>query len=231
LNEIYNWACLCSFISTVKMLVKINKYIFFILLVILLIELTGCSVVLSSFYGMKACKPRNTECIKKYAHKYKIPEQSLFLLDTSYLSFIDSVRLKEPLHAKNHFQPLQALYFDASGRMISLHNNCNAGGFPNLKWNRDKILESFVPSSQTELDSLMNFQDQLDFLRTINGGTIILSDYDTASYNVVVYWNVFMGRQSKRLIRFVKENCELAEEDSVKLWFANDDDFFQYFDK
>lgn len=207
---------------------KISRAIFPVLLIFNLIYFTGCSVISSSIYGMKSFKPRNEECIKKYADKYNISAASMCVLDTSYLGFIKNIDTVQKYNAKNHYQPLQVLYFDQAGNLISFHNNCHAGGFPNLKWNRDGILESFVPRSQIEVDSLMNFQKQLTYLRRVNGEPMILSDYDTTRYNVVVYWNVFMGRQSKRLIRFVNANCKLAQNEAVNILFVNNDQFLQH---
>jgi hypothetical protein len=86
-----------------------------------------------------------------------------------------------------------------------------------------------VPKSQIKTDSLLNFTRQLQFLTDLHGEKLVLSNYNSASYNVVVYWNIFMGRQSRRLIRQIKGNCKLAEDETVNIIFANNDEFYLLF--
>jgi hypothetical protein len=200
-------------------------------LILLLLFLSSCSTIVTSLYGLKSNKHRSVESIEKYSKKYKIPNQDLYVIDSSYISFIHDIDSSDWQLAKKHFQPLQALYFDHSGTLISFHNNCFAGGFPNLKWNRDGIFEKFVPKSQIAVDSLLNFEKQLQYLKTIKGDKLNPSNYSSANYNVVVYWGVNWGRQSKRLIKYIKANCNLAKNESINILFANDDEFLEYFIK
>ena len=72
--------------------------------------------------------------IVRYANHYNIPIADGYELDTSYYAFLlshDKARYKEQIN--NHYQPLQALYFDKSGQLQSFQINCYAGGFPNLQ--------------------------------------------------------------------------------------------------
>ena len=55
---------------------------------------------------------------------------------------------------------------------------------------------------------------------------ISIENYD---YIVFVYWNRFMGRQSKRLIHFVQENYKLAKDFNVKIIYVNTDNVFASF--
>lgn len=215
--------------SVMVHLMGIMKSISFSLLILFMTLLSSCSTVISSLYGIKPCETRSIDEIEKYAQKYDIPLKNLYLLDTSYISFINNIDSAHWLLAKNHFQPLQALYFNNSGELVSFYNNCNAGGFPNLKWNRAGSLETFVPKTQIECDSILNFEKQLQYLMSIKGGKLALSNYSSANYNVVVYWNISFGRQSKRFIKQIKENCERAENVTVNIFFANDDEFFVLF--
>jgi hypothetical protein len=41
-----------------------------------------------------------------------------------------------------------------------------------------------------------------------------------------VYWNRFSGRQSKRLVRVVKDNVRLAKEKKVMVIYVNSDNFW-----
>ncbi len=186
---------------------------------------TSCSSIIQGIYGVKTPKELDDRTIIRYSEKYNIPVQDNYKLDTSYLRYLasfDTAIYKEQL--KNHFQPLQALYFDENGQLKSFQINCYAGGFPNLKWDRDGILATFPPLEQTPVDSIVPLDVQLSYLRpfpsTIGFST---EKYD---YIVIVYWNRFMGRQCKRLIGFVQENQKLSGANKVKVIYVNTDNVF-----
>jgi len=187
--------------------------------------LTSCSSILTGLYGIKKVKVVDEETIVRYSKKYNIPIADSYELDTSYLSFLfslDTLMNKEQI--KNHYQPLQALYFDETGQLQSFQVNCYAGGFPNLKWDKNEIMTTFTPKQQAPVDSILSLEKQLTFLRHMSKSENIETDrYD---YIIFVYWNRFMGRQSKRLIRFIQENRKLAEDKKVKIIYANTDNIF-----
>lgn len=84
-------------------------------------------------FGMKNSKSVDESTIIRYANKYNVPLTDNYELDTSYISFLyshDTSKYKSQI--KNHYQPLQALYYDNSGHLQSFQVNCYAGGFPNL---------------------------------------------------------------------------------------------------
>lgn len=57
---------------------------------------------------------------------------------------------------------------------------------------------------QTPVDSLVPFETQLKYLKPLsNSKAFSPKKFD---YFVIVFWNRFMGRQSKRLVHFVQEN-------------------------
>lgn len=120
--------------------------------------------------------------------------------------------------------PLQALYYDNSGQLQAFQINCYAGGFPNFHWDRNGILATFPPQQQAPLDSIVPLDTQLKYLRLLSQTKKFSADsFDSI---VIVYWNRFMGRQSKRLIRFVQDNSKLATEKKVKIIYVNNDNIF-----
>ena len=200
----------------------------FILTIILLncaLGMTSCTTIFTGLYGMKKIKTIDEKTIVRYSKKYNIPIADSYEIDTSYFSFLfslDTTQYKAQI--KNHYQPLQALYFDKTGQLQSFQVNCYAGGFPNLNWDRNGIMTTFPPKQQAPLDGILSFEKQLTYLRPLSNIDNISADrYD---YIVVVYWNRFMGRQSKRLIRFVQDNSKLAKEKKVKIIYANTDNIF-----
>ena len=174
---------------------------------------------------MKSSKSIDESTIIRYANKYNVPLTDNYELDTSYISYLyshDTSKYKSQI--KNHYQPLQALYYDDSGDLQSFQVNCYAGGFPNLKWDRNEIMTEFPPKQQAPLDSLVHFETQVKYLNPLSKTEEFSEDqYD---YFVVVYWSRFMGRQSKRLIKFVQENSKLAPDKKIKIIYANTDDIF-----
>jgi hypothetical protein len=143
-------------------------------------------------------------------------------IDSLMTDSLKRIELKQQV--KNHYQPLQALYFNKSGKLESFQINCYAGGFPNLNWDRDSILTTFPPKLQAPLDTLVSDSILISFLQPIsNSHEIRLGVYD---YEVYVFWSKFMGRQNKRFINFIQENCKLTNEKNVRVIYINIDNAF-----
>lgn len=193
--------------------------------ILILFSLTSCSSIFSGLYGMKKPKTVDEETIARYEKKYNIPIVDNYELDATYFSYLfslDTSQFKEQI--KNHYQPLQVLYYDNSGHLVSFQINCYAGGFPNLKWNRNEIMSTFPPQLQAPLDSIFPLKTQMKYLKVLAQSAKINTDnYD---YIVIVYWNIFMGRQSKRLIRFVQNNRKLEQDKKIKIIYVNTDNIF-----
>ena len=186
-------------------------------------------VVVKTIFGIQDPKVLSDKEISKFANRLKIPREDNFSLDTSYFDFIlalDTNIYKS--ERKNHYQPLQALYFDSLGNLCRFYINCYAGGFPNLKWNRNGNLNTFPPAEQAPIDSIINLRKQISFLNNCGNSDLIILINSNPDYTVVVYWNHFMNRHSKRLIKLIKRNCEKANGKTIKLIFVNNDNAFEY---
>ncbi len=157
--------------------------------------------------------------------EYGIPRGDSYEMDSSYfavLKVLDTTRFKGD--QKNLLQPLQVLYFDAKGTLISYHVNCSVGGFPNLKWNRFGDFNHFPAAKSVELDTMTQLNNHLLHINPLNNAPF--PDLRTYDFTVLVYWNGFMGRQSKRLVRVVQENVGLAKDKKVKVIYVNTDNFW-----
>ena len=156
---------------------------------------------------------------------YGIPRSESYEMDSSFFSVattLDTIRYGKD--QKNLTQPLQVLYFDASGRLISYSVNCSVGGFPNLKWNRYGTFDQFPAAKSVELDTLNTVKDQLLHINPLNNAPF--PDLRTYDYTVLVYWCRFMGRQSKRLVHVVQDNVRLADGKKVMVLYVNTDNFW-----
>ncbi len=84
-------------------------------------------------------------------------------------------------------------------------------------------MSSFPPKAQAPIDSIIDLPTQIKHLRKLSySKTISIDNYD---YHVIVYWNRFMGRQSKRLIRLVQQNSKNTDK-KVKILYVNTDNIF-----
>ena len=201
-----------------------QKIIIYPILIFLLI-LTGCSSLMTGLYGIKSLNKIDDKTILSYAKKIGIPERDVYHLDYNYFSYLFSLDTTEyKAQIRNHSQPLQARYYDKSGELKSFHVNCHAGGFPNLKWNRNNVMSTFLPGEQTPVDTIFPLERQKKYLIPLPQTE--LTDYADYDYIVIVFWNRFMGRQSKRLIRYVQDNSKLATDKSVKIIYVNNDNSF-----
>ena len=224
---------LCIFVAYINELaatvkdqtMKRHLSIFTFLVLTFIFGLTSCTSIFTGLYGMKKTKTVDEKTITRYSQKYNIPTADSYELDTAYFSYLfslDTVKYKSQI--KNHYQPLQALYYDNLGYLKSFQVNCYAGGFPNLKWDRNEIMTSFPPRQQAPIDSIVSLETQMKYIKPLSQTSkLSVDNYD---YIVIVYWNRFMGRQSKRLIHFVQENSKLEKEIKVKIIYANTDNIF-----
>ena len=183
--------------------------------------LMGCGPVLFKMMGLKKGKELSQDQITTQASKYGINKKDSYEMDTTYMTFVFDIDTIYKTERKNHVQPLQALYYDSAGNLISYHVNCSVGGFPNLKWNKFGAFNQFPAQSQTTLDTLIDLQTHLNFVK--NADTVDISKYE---YVVLVHWNRFMGRQSKRLIQEVQNNFKLYSSEKVKVIYVNTDNIW-----
>jgi hypothetical protein len=199
--------------------------------------LTSCSSIVSCMYGIRPLEELNAKEVQKIASKYKIASNESFLLDTSFrallitLPTIDSNCLQDlsiyPFCniRKNHLQPMQIMYFDKNNTLVSYHVNCDMSGFPNLKWNDTGNFNTFIPRSTTYPDSYVKFDDLAMYISNCNSQQIQYADFNDADYNIVIFWCKCFGRQSKRVIKLVRENLQINHSEKVNLLFVNIDNF------
>jgi hypothetical protein len=171
------------------------------------------------------------------ALKYGIDENELFILDTSYHSYLSKIPVIDSncikinnnkyrcTIRKNHLQPLQIMYFDKQDCLISYHLNCNVPVFINLKWNNTGNFNSFIPKSTSFCDPYVRFSDIIKYIKSMDGNQIEIRNFQNDDINIVVFWCRFMGRQSRRVVELVKDNLKLNQNKRVKVIFVNVDNF------
>jgi hypothetical protein len=184
-------------------------------------------------YGMKASKEYSAPEIQKVARHYKIEPAGLYILQNSYNDYFDSIGVLYGYNhnscdtsqaLKHHYQPLQVLFFDKTGKLVAFHNNCYAGGFPNLKWNRNGTFDSIPARSVISPDTLLKFNNLIGFLDNPGGMSPDLKSLEKKDFMIAVFWTTYMGRQSKRLIRLMQD--KYSDKREVGILYINADIIF-----
>ena len=170
-------------------------------------------------YGLKKNVPLSQEEIKETANRFKII--NTYSIDSSYLLFLISITNHQL--AKNHFQPLQALYYNKAGKSIASFLNCYAGGFPNLKWNKNSNLNTFPPYPIGTEDSI-SLNTLLTGCKIQYRGNNLNNDY-----TIVIFWNKFMNRQTTVFQNSIRKNISLARNLSLNIIYINNDNLFHSF--
>ena len=194
-----------------------------LLLITLWPLLQGCGKMM----GVKKLTPLPETAISKTAAAFGIPATDSYVLDSSSLPVLKALYAGNPGALNDQLQPLQAIYYSAKNSFQfpdSWQINCYAGGFPNLKWNRDGRMEQFPPAQQAPLDSLLSLKKRMEFLRPVTG----VVPFNSINFDHIVlgYLNRFMGPQSKNLIKTVQQNARLAAEKRIKIIYVNNDNLF-----
>ncbi|MDO7875185.1 hypothetical protein Q5H93_10620 [Hymenobacter sp. ASUV-10] len=206
---------------------KIQGSLHLIIGLLLAVGLGGCQTVFQGLYGIRGLRPVSATELSKLAESYGIAPDQACVLDTSYRQFLAHWLGRDVETAKNHYQPLQASYYDQTGQLKIFYINCYAGGFPNLSWNGTGGLQQFPPAPQALADTVLPLPTYLRYLRQTDGQP--LPALPAADYTVVVQWSRFMGRQSRRFIKAVQQNAALAQPgQSVRLLFVNNDNLQLY---
>ena len=178
-------------------------------------------------FGIRNPRPISDDDIRRSAIRYHIPAADLYCNKGTKLYYASLLQNKLGMHllAKDHMQPLQAIYFDQKGKMISWHINCLAGGpMGSINWNKEHRMDVFPPHTAAPPDTNIHFQSFYQMLRPLSfPEKPSLEDHE---YIVILYWNDFMKRGSRKLIHTIRKNLLLAGTKSVKLlWVNNENDF------
>lgn len=86
--------------------------------------------------------------LESIRQEFRLPKDRTFMLDTNYIRYLFSLsKSKYNYQIKNHYQPVQATYYNKSGQLVSFHVNCSAGAGvadgEDLNWNQQNAFDSF----------------------------------------------------------------------------------------
>lgn len=193
-----------------------------------LLVITSCNFAIKKVVGITDPKEINLSTIIKYSQKYNIPEESNYFIDTSlYFKDINPLIQKNKKLHSDLIQPLQVKIYDDSS-MIMFLINCNVGGFPNLQWNRYGSFSTFPPDASPfkKIDTTFSFLTDIKYYKNKEGKPLDISRFMDGELNIVVFWTVFMNRQSKILIDEILQYKSRFKEKKINLAFVNVDHLF-----
>jgi hypothetical protein len=182
-----------------------------------------------------SCKNKSTNKLLSAADvellskEFNLPVNKMFQLDKSYIKFLFSLDTSKYADAiQNHYQPIQATYYNKQGRLISFHANCYAGigvkEDEELNWNQQNAFASFVPVSVVPLDSILPLATHLQFIKNFQHEYIDTTGFSKYEYTVIIhYGKKWRPTDSKNLIKLVKQNMLPAKAETVNILYVNND--------
>jgi hypothetical protein len=186
--------------------------------------MSSCQKTVSLLVGFRQPRVLSEREHIRFLEKLNADPSCAYTIDSSYFSMLgmeDTVNFLA--EKKNHYQPIQALYYGHGQQPESWFINCYTQGFPNLKWNADGQFNSFPPQAPTPLDSLVSFEDLMAHAKPFeNRSSNALLAGSDQPYTVVVFWNRMMFRQCKRLNRLVQDNLKKTGRPYRLLYINND---------
>lgn len=202
-----------------------RKHLF--LIIFLLPVLFSCQSSIRFAYGIKKTKVINENLTINYRKKHHLP--NIYTLDSAYIVYLDTLKSKidTPISDNEDIihdlqQPIQLFCFNSDGDLIAYATNCAAGGFPNLGWNKQHNFDQFPPKTLSPVNSWVKFSAIRHWIHPVTDQENI----ENPDYNIILFCNYFIERQSVRLIKNLKRSLKFANGKTVKVCYVNNDRFF-----
>jgi len=151
------------------------------------------------------------------------------MLDTNYIHYLFSFDTsKYADEIKNHYQPIQATYYDKAGKLVSFHINCYASigveDKDDLNWNQHNAFTSFIPKTVAPIDSILPLSKHLQFLKTFDNKAIDTTGFSAFDYTIILHWGKnWRPRDCQNLFAIVKNNAALESGKKLNILYVNDD--------
>lgn len=173
--------------------------------IVIVVLFISCNKMMTKKYGINYNNPKSiSSLIAKVEKDTNFTIRKSLYVNATFTNEI--LKLYHLNTSKTYYlrQPLQVMYFQ-NDSMIAYFVNCNAGGFPLLKWNRDDNFSTFPPKTQTNPSTIIKKKFILNLLNPISNNEI--TQNDKTEYTIVVFWNYLLEKQSRHLIKIVQNNA------------------------
>jgi hypothetical protein len=213
-----------------------------LLLLSCVMSLGSCKLAYRTLLGVDSTPAWYSNAdIEKKAKKYNIPESQLYALDTAsyqqhvvedYKQKVKHLLTQEPIDSaqvkllntvlNNDLQSTQIRYFDAQGKPTFKLVNCYIDPPIPMNWNVEGSFDQFPPQNPIpELQVNQPLSFLLPHFKTMNGDQISFSQLPAADYYAVIYWNSFMIRPSKKLLKTIHKYHLKHPDKKVHVLYVN----------
>ena len=198
---------------------KIIKLI--LILLILTLIFSSCSVILSKMYGIKMIKQFNEQNYLSFISKIR-EEIDFSDIVSDSIQYTNVMNIVKNVKYKQYFgQPVQILFFEKN-KIKSFHVNCSAKGkLTNLNWNTEDRFLTFPPKSAINIDSLyIELEDYNKIYKGINLNS-------NKNYTVIIFWTFLLEKISYSAIQTVIENINNFDKlYDTNIYLINTDKYF-----
>lgn len=184
--------------------------------------LSSCDYVLSKWYGINELEEFNQEDCDAFLNGLDLTafdEVDRVYWDSAKTATFaySAAPASTAITKKDWQQPVQLIYLNGAGEVISYHANCYAPGkFTGLDWNFEGRFETFPPHSAVELEKPVVLP-----VRWFG------SDQKSKRYNLVVVWSLRFEGITRDAVKTAAINkTNLAGDSKVRALFINVDRWF-----
>lgn len=209
---------------------------------------SGCSFLLGTTLGINyLANVQDVEKLEKQAKRKRIADHQVFYLssydyfpslraiESQQLQLLTDIEYPELEHdrqkkrIKQRFrdlhQPVQIHLFDQSGRPMFKMLNCHLDPVIPMRWNRFGSFDEFAPSPLNirgfDIELYDSLQFFVPFFRNSEGHHVNFDDLPSADYYVMVFWNNFYKRPSRKLLRKLRKTFMKLKDENIAFLFVS----------
>jgi hypothetical protein len=179
----------------------------YILLFVLLINMTGCVTIVRWRYGITNPKLQNPEKLMSFLKKHKYPYSSQYVFSDSSSYFQE---FRDPLFRKNLFS---TMIFDSMGSLIQRDTN-------KCQWSGYEVIEMLDPDSAYNKVDGSQLSRILDHIKPVN--PVSVTENHNPDFTIVVTWAMFIGEMNDKLFE-LSEAAGRNKEARIRLIWLNID--------
>lgn len=223
---------------------KISVHFTWVFILLLAITFSGCRILYRSILGVDMTPQwYSSEDIEKSADRYEMPFNQLYEMDT--VSFSKALRIKykgdlEPYKdkeetidsliisqikscAKDDGQIVHVRFFSSDGKPIFKLVNCYVDPPIPMSWNIDSCFNFFPPRSleMNKNDDDLELSFFLPHIKSLDSNVVTLDSLPKANYYVLVIWNDFMIKPSRKLIEEIREYSQKYSDKNMHVLYIN----------
>ena len=214
---------------------------------------SGCTLLLGTALGINFLADiEDIETLEKRAKRKKLAEHQVFYLSSfDFFPFLKAIKHQELQlladkeypeleHARQEkrikqrfhdlYQPVQIHIFDRAGGPLFKMLNCHLDPVIPMRWNRFGSFDEFPPSPLNirgfDIELYDSLQFFVPFFRNRAGSHVNFNDLPSADYYVMVFWNDYYKRPSRKLLRKLRKSFMKLKDKNIAFLFVNNHNAF-----